>query len=222
MSNDALPPGLAAWADESLASGRHILATSNQGTVLLFDEGDQAFVLKAAMGRGTVLRARRATLEREHAAYRRLEGLKGIPRCYGMLADRYLVLEYIRGTPFRDAQISDREAWFAELLEIIRSCHARGVAHGDLKNKSNLMSDAQGRPCLIDFGATALFREGFHPINHRFFRFLCQLDLNAWVKHKCQGRFEELSAEDLAVFKDSRIERVLRWQRQLAGKQGQR
>lgn len=222
MSNDALPPGLASWADESLDNGRNILATSNQGTVLLYDEGGQAFVLKVAVGRGPVLRARRATLERELAAYRRLDGLPGTPKCFGMLDDRYLVLEFIRGTPYRDAKILRRDEWFAELLGIIRGCHARGVAHGDLKNKSNLMSDANGRPCLIDFGATALFREGFHPINHRFFRFLMQLDLNAWVKHKYHGRFEGLSDEDQAIFRDSRIERVLRWRRQRLGMQGER
>lgn len=222
MSNHVLPPGLAKWADDSLASGRHILATSNQGTVLLYEEDAQAYVLKVAVGRGPVLRARRATLRREHEAYRRIDGLRGVPRCYGMLENRYLVLEFIRGTPYRKAEISDREAWFAELLEIIRNCHSRGVAHGDLKNKSNLMSDAGGRPCLIDFGATALFEEGFHPINHRFFRFLCQLDLNSWVKHKYHGRFEGLSAQDQALFKDSRIERMLRWCRQRLGMQGRR
>lgn len=222
MSNDALPPDLAKWADDSLASGSNILATSNQGTVLLFDEGGPAYVLKVAMGRGPVLRLRRATLEREHAAYRLLDGLQGIPRCYGMLENRYLVLDFIRGTPYRDAKILDRDVWFAQLLEIIRGCHARGVAHGDLKNKSNLMSDAEGRPCLIDFGATALYKEGFHPINHRFYRFLCQLDLNAWVKHKYHGRFEGLSPEDQEIFKDSRIERVLRWRRQRLGMQGKR
>ncbi len=222
MSNNALPPGLAKWADDSLASGRHILATSNQGTVLLFDEGGQSFVLKVAVGRGPVLQVHRATLRREHEAYRRVDGLQGIPHCYGMLENRYLVLEYIRGTPYRNAKLSDREEWFAELLEIIRGCHSRGVAHGDLKNKSNLMSDANGRPCLIDFGATALFKEGFHPVNHRFFRFLCQLDLNAWVKHKYHGRFDGLSAQDQAMFKDSRIERILRWYRQRRGMQGHR
>lgn len=222
MSNDALPPGLASWADDSLKNGRNILATSNQGTVLLYERGEQAFVLKVAVGRGPVLSVRRATLEREHEAYRRVDGIQGIPHCYGMLDDRYLVLEFIRGTPYRDAKILERDEWFRELLDIIRSCHARGVAHGDLKNKSNLMSDAKGRPCLIDFGATALFREGFHPINHRFFRFLKQLDLNAWVKHKYHGRFEALSSEDQEIFKDTRIERVLRWRRQRLGMQGER
>lgn len=222
MTDFQLPKGLASWADNSLASGRNILATSNQGTVLLFREAGMEFVVKTAMGSGAVLRARRATLEREFAAYQRLDGLSGIPRCYGMLDDRFLVLEYIHGTPYREARIADREAWFAALLETLRACHERGVAHGDLKNKSNLMSDALGRPRVIDFGTTVLRRNGFHPVNHWFFRFLCQLDLNAWVKHKVQGRFEDMSDADRAIYRDSRVERLLRRYRQGRGLQGPR
>lgn len=222
MADFQIPKGLAAWADASLESGRNILARSNQGTVLLFQEAGMSFVVKTAMGRGTVLKARQATLEREYGAYRRLEGVTGVPRCYGMVQDRLLVLEYVRGTPYRDAEIADREDWFARLLKTLRSCHERGVAHGDLKNKSNLMSDARGRPCIIDFGTTVLRKDGFHPINHRFFDFLCQLDLNAWCKHKYQGRFEDMSPADRAIYHDSRLERILRRRRQRKGIQGPR
>jgi len=222
MPETSLPQGLAAWADASLAAGEHVLATSNQGTVLLYEQDGQSFVVKSAMGRGTLRRARQATLEREHAAYQRLEGVPGVPQCYGMVADRYLVLEYVRGTPYREAVIEDRQAWFEALLRTLRACHARGVAHGDLKNKTNLLSDAQGEPCLIDFGATILYRKGFHPINHWLFRFFRQLDLNAWVKHKLQGRFEDMSEEDRAIYHDSRLERLVRRYRQRRGIQGPR
>jgi len=216
----ALPQGLAAWAERSLAAGEHVLATSNQGTVLRHP--DYPLVIKSAMGGVATRRARQATLDREYAAYQRLRGLAGVPRCHGMLEGRYLVLDFVAGTPFREAELPDREQWFARLLEIILACHDRGVAHGDLKNKSNLLSDRNGQPCLIDFGTTALQKEGLHPINNWLHRFLCQLDLNAWVKLKCGGRFDTLSEEDRALFKDSAIERLLRWGRQRAGLQGQR
>ncbi|MEM1411466.1 MAG: hypothetical protein AAGH19_03830 [Pseudomonadota bacterium] len=218
----SLPEGLVRWADASLEAGEHILATSNQGTVLRYVDDDHDLVLKTPMGKGTALRARRATLDREHVAYRRIEGVPGVPRCFGMLDGRYLVLETIHGTPYREAVIEDRETWFAELLETLEACHARGVAHGDLKNKSNLMNTSEGHPCLIDFGLTAVRREGFHPINHRWFAFFCQLDLNAWVKHKYQGRFHEASEVDQARYKDSLIERLARRYRQGRGLQGPR
>ena len=222
MPNPPLPDGLAHWADRSLREGTNILATSNQGTVLRYQEGDHDLVLKTAMGQGTVLHARRATLDREYSAYHRIEGIPGVPRCYGMLEDRYLVLEHVEGTPYRDAHIDDRERWFGELLETLQACHERGVAHGDLKNKSNLMSTHDGRPCIIDFGLTVVRKEGFHPVNHRMFEFFRQLDLNAWVKHKYQGRFEDVSGEDQALYRDSAIERLARHYRQRRGLQGPR
>ena len=222
MASFTLPPDLAQWAEHSLAAGQHILATHNQGTVLLYQQGDCELVLKAPMGTGAALRARRATLQREYRAYERLAGLAGIPACYGMVAGRYLALEYVRGTPYRDAQIEDREHWFNELLATLQAVHARGVAHGDLKNKSNLLSTDEGRPCLIDFGTTVLRKDGFAPVNHRLFSLFCQLDLNAYVKHRVQGRFSDMTAADRALYRDSWPERLSRWYRRRRGQQGPR
>jgi tRNA A-37 threonylcarbamoyl transferase component Bud32 len=218
----ALADELVRWADDQLESGENILATSNQGTVLHYRDEDHDLVLKTAMGRGAARRTRQHTLEREFEAYRRIHGVPGVPRCYGMLEGRYLALEYVRGTPYREAVISDREAWFAALLDTLQACHARGVAHGDLKNKSNLMNTEAGMPCVIDFGMTVVRRDGFRPINHLLFRFFRQLDLNAWVKHKYQGRFEDVSEEDQALYHDSAIERLARRYRQRKGLQGPR
>jgi predicted Ser/Thr protein kinase len=222
MPENALPDDLLDWADRSLRDGAHVLATSNQGTVLHYEQGGHDLVLKTAMGRGAALRARRATLAREYGAYRILEGIPGVPRCHGMLGGRYLVLQHVRGTPYREAVIEDRERWFALLLETLKACHGRGVAHGDLKRKSNLLAGDDGRPWIIDFGLTVVRKEGFHPINHRLFSFFRQLDLNAWIKHKYQGRFDEVSETDRAYYHDTLIERVTRRQRQWRGIQGSR
>ncbi len=210
MFNFQVPKHLPRWVENSLQSRSNILATSNQGTILLFREAGMEFVIKTAMGKGAVRRARQATLEREFSAYQRMEGLPGVPRCHGLVEDRYLVLEYVHGIPYREAVIEDREAWFAELLGIIRGFHERGVTHGDLKSKSNLMMTANGHPCVIDFGTTVVYRDGFHPINNRMFAYARQLDLNAWVKHKYEGRYENASEGDKAMLDYSLIERWLR------------
>ena len=47
------------WAEASLASGSNVLAKSNQGTVLLFEGEGLKLVIKTAMGRGAVRKARR-------------------------------------------------------------------------------------------------------------------------------------------------------------------
>jgi predicted Ser/Thr protein kinase len=205
-----LPDGLLQWIEDSLASSSNILATSNQGTVLLFERDGQRLVIKSAMGRGAVRKARQATLEREYAAYRRLDGVVGVPACYSFLDGRYLVMEFIDGVPYREATWQDRGAWFAGLLEVIRAFHERGVSHGDLKSKANLMVGADQKPYVIDFGTAFLFKEGFHPVNNRLFEFGKRMDINAWVKHKYHGRYRDASPEDAELLRYSKLEYVIR------------
>jgi len=205
-----VPRHLAEWAEHCLATGENVLATSNQGTILLYHEAGDRLVVKAAMGKGAVRRARHATLMREAEAYARMAGIDGVPRSHGLVADRYLVLEHIEGVPYRDADIQERERWFDQLLGVIRAFHGRGVAHGDLKSKSNLMVRADGGPCVIDFGTTIVLKPGFHPVNRRMFEYLKRLDLNAWVKHKCHGRYEDASESDRALLNYSLFETLLR------------
>jgi predicted Ser/Thr protein kinase len=205
-----LPANLERWVESSLASETNILATSNQGIVLLFEGDGLKLVIKSAMGRGPVRKARQATLEREYAAYQRLDGVEGVPACYGLLAKRYLVMEFIEGTAYRHATWQDRDQWFAELLSIIQAFHARGVSHGDLKSKTNMIVGSDQKPYVIDFGTTFLFQEGFHPLNNRLFEYSKRLDINAWVKHKYHGRYKNASEEDRQLLNYSKLEWVVR------------
>ena len=206
----ALPAGLENWIESSLASGSNILATSNQGIVLLYEGEGRKLVIKSAMGRGPVRRARQATLEREYGAYRRLQGVKGVPACYGLLSGRYLVMEFIDGTPYREATWQDRDQWFAELLEVIQTFHARGVSHGDLKSKTNMIVGADQKPYIIDFGTTFVHRDGFHPVNNYLFEYGKRLDINAWVKHKYHGRYRNASEADRQLLNYSKLEYIVR------------
>jgi RIO-like serine/threonine protein kinase len=205
-----IPRFIPQWVESSLERRQNILAESNQGTVLHFREQGVEFLVKTAMGTGAVRAAREATLQREYSAYQRMHGLVGVPRCHGLVDDRYLVLEYIRGDHYREAEFEDREAWFASLLKVIRGFHARGVAHGDLKSKSNLLVTRSQQPCVIDFGTTVLHKKGLHPLNNALFEYLKRLDINAWVKHKYHGRYEDASPEDAKLLDYSRFEALLR------------
>ena len=131
-------PGFKRWIEHSLQRRENILAVSNQGTLLHYREGNQDLVVKTAMGGGLAYRLRHRTLLREYEAYQRMKGLGGVPRCLGMVDGRYLVIEFIRGRPYRQAVWSDRDRWFGQFLEVIESFHARGVSHGDLKSKGNI------------------------------------------------------------------------------------
>ncbi len=200
----------AAWVADSLARGDNVLARSNQGTLLKFEGEGQTVLVKCPMGEGMVLRARRRTLMREFEAYQRMEGLEGVPCCYGLVDGQYLALEYIRGVHYRDAQFRDREGWFEAFLDVIRGIHDRGVSHGDLKSKDNILVTEDERPCIIDFGTAFVRRQGFHPLNNRIFELGRRLDLNAWIKHKYHGRYEDASREDREILRYGLLERAVR------------
>lgn len=203
-------PDFRQWIEHSLQQQENILAVSNQGTVLHYRGNGLDLVVKTAMGRGLVLKVRQKTLLREFEAYRRMDGLRGVPECYGLLGGRYLVIEFIRGTPYRQANWADRANWFRDFLEILQSMHQRGVSHGDLKSKSNILVTGDEKPCVIDFGTAFLHKPGFHPLNNWFFEYGKLLDVNAWVKHKYHGRYADASEEDRQLLNYSRIEYIAR------------
>jgi len=209
---DSLPPEnqLRNWIRQSLGQRQNILATSNQGTILLYQQDGQSLIIKTAMGRGPMLWIRQKTLRREYAAYLQLKGVAGIPQCYGFLDQRYLLLEQVRGQPYRDANIRDREQFFDQLLAILRAIHARDVAHGDLKSKGNLLVTDQQQPCVIDFGTSFRQKSAWHPINNWFFRTARRLDLNAWVKHKYEGHYSQASAADAELLHYNWLETLVR------------
>lgn len=203
-------PEFRQWIQRSLQQQENILAVSNQGTVLHYRGNGLNLVVKTAMGRGLVLKVRQKTLLREFEAYRRMDGLRGVPECYGLLGGRYLLIEFIRGTPYRQANWTDRANWFRDFLEILQSIHQRGVSHGDLKSKSNILVTDDEKPCVIDFGTAFLHRSGFHPLNNWFFEYGKRLDINAWVKHKYHGRYADASEEDRQLLNYGRIEYIAR------------
>jgi len=181
-----------------------------QGDIRTGRIGDTEVLIKSAAGRGIVAWINRWMLRREYLIYRRLDGISGIPHCYGFFRGRHLVLERVAGKTMRETTIADRELFFDEMLATIKSIHDRGVAHGDLKRKDNILVTPDSRPCLIDFGVSIFRKPGFHPFNHFRHSFSHQHDFNAWVKHKYNREFQDISAEDLQYHRPLRIERMAR------------
>ncbi|MDT8410415.1 MAG: hypothetical protein RQ741_12495 [Wenzhouxiangellaceae bacterium] len=182
------------------------IASSNQGCVYRLAFDDRQLAIKTPRGRGATGLINRAGLQREFRAYQRLQGLQGFPRCLGLIDKRWLVLDFVAATPFRQAHVEP--SFFDELLATIRAMHQRGVAHGDLKRKANLLVAETGKPVILDFGTAIIERQGFHPIKTRLFNYMRQTDLNAWVKLK-YGGYAGVSVEDSGLLKRSRLERVM-------------
>ena len=189
-------------------SDGELLGHSNQGEVRRFVVDGQVLAIKSPKGRGLAWTFRQATLAHEYLAYQRLAGLTGFPSCHGLVDRRWLLLDFVPGQPFRDARLPDHEHFFDQLLATIRAMHERGVAHGDLKRKDNLLVAEDGEPLILDLGAATLLKTGWHPLNRRLFDFIRQTDLNAWVKLK-YGGYQGVSEKDAALLKRSGLERLL-------------
>lgn len=191
----------------ALASARP-LARGHQGWLFGLRINGYRLAVKTPAG-GMASGLHRRALRQEERAYRRLDGLPGFARCHGLFDGRWLVLDEIDGRPFRDAAESGAvdPGVFDALLETIRAMHGRGVAHGDLKRKSNLMIGSDGRPWIVDLGTAVILREGLAPVNRALFRMLAQTDLNAWVKLK-YGGYDGLSEEDRALLRRTWPERI--------------
>jgi predicted Ser/Thr protein kinase len=199
------------WVRESVKTRSNIFSYGYQGHVYLYEAKGQRLVLKAPTGWGLGNLIRRAMLRNEYRVYSRLSGLRGVPRCYGILGGRYLVLEYIDGIPVRRAHITDRGSFFESLLKLIKELHKAGVAHTDLKKKDNLLVVEGRTPYVIDFGVAVVRKPGFAPINRYLYNLARKFDFNAWVKLKYEGKFENIAEEDRGYYNRTVVEKVSRW-----------
>ena len=212
------PPQLAAELAAAIAAGAGSrLGSGYQASVHLYRTSAGDIVVKQPHGGGPLRGLWRWLLRRERAAYERLEGIAGIPRSFGLVADG-LALEYVRGPSLREheAQLTDRDAFFARLKATIEAMHAAGVAHGDLKRKDNVIVAPGELPYLIDFGIAVRRSARNGRLNRFVFERVAQMDLNAWVKLKYGRRIapeaapDVLSAEDAALYRPLVIERLAR------------
>ena len=212
MSNDrqTLSPhqsqSILDWLDSSDAG---IVPTPGyQASIRIYQGPAGDFAIKEPSGWGLRKKLSLASIRREADVYRRLKGIPGIPRCYGCLDDRYLVLEHIQGDTLDalDVGLTKRETFYARLLETLRLMHDAGVAHGDLKRKRNILVGPGEQPFVIDFGIAVVAndRRGL------LFDIARQVDRNAWIKHKYRGRTKDISAEDSTIYKPMRSERLMR------------
>ncbi len=202
---------LVQWIRQSVKTGSNIFSRGYQGDVYLFQDKNQPLILKAPIGWGLGRFIRRLMLRNEYRVYSKLSNISGVPKCYGFLEGRYLVLEYINGIPIRSAKITHHSMFFDALLQVIKKLHQAGVAHTDLKKKDNLLVVEGKRPCVIDFGVAVIRKPGFAPLNHYLYNLASQFDFNAWVKLKYNGKYEKMDGHDRKYFKRTIVEKVSRW-----------
>ncbi|MDZ7791305.1 MAG: hypothetical protein U5L08_12600 [Xanthomonadales bacterium] len=189
-----------------------VVAESNQGRIVRVESGGFDLAVKTPSGRGIVWQARRFSLRREFQAYRRVEGVPGFPRCFGLFGGCHMAVEYVDGALLKHTTPADPEHFFDRLRQTITAMHERGVAHGDLKSRKNVMVADDGRPVIIDLGTAIVRKAGWRPLNRWLFVYLRQIDLNAWVKLK-YGSYDRADELDRHLVRRSRIERINNWAR---------
>jgi len=202
---------LVRWIRQSIKTGSNIFSRGYQGDVYFFPDNNPPLILKAPIGWGLGRFIRMLMLRNEYRVYSRLTNISGVPKCYGFLEGRYLVLEYINGTPIRKAKITHHSIFFDALLRVIKELHEAGVAHTDLKKKDNLLVVEGKTPCVIDFGVAVIRKPGFAPLNHYLYNLASQFDFNAWVKLKYNGKYEKVDEHDRIYYKRTLVEKVSRW-----------
>jgi hypothetical protein len=131
--------------------------------VLLVEADCGRIVVKDFAARGPLVRRWLAPrlVRRELRAYAALAGHPAVPKLLAVIDPLAFAVEHRGGSRF-----SRRRPWtfspaFGRALEAaVREMHARGVVHLDLRHRSNLRADVEGRPVLVDFGAALCFRPG--------------------------------------------------------------
>jgi tRNA A-37 threonylcarbamoyl transferase component Bud32 len=135
---------------------------------------------------------------REMRALLRLQGIAGVPKCYGGAGDLGILMESIEGERITRWCRRKRESvgpMFDRLRQLVGQIHARGVAHIDLRKRDNILVSEDGRPCIIDFNASLCFDPA--GLAARFlFPFLRRIDDSALLKWKARLAPELLSPEE--------------------------
>ena len=150
---------------------------------------------------------------REKKAYRRLEGLKGIPILYRDIDGLALVVEEVKGRSLENLEEEIRlsDGFFDMLRVLVKNVHERGLAHCDLKRVSNVLLGDDGKPHIVDWSSSISKREfRIFPLNTIYQRFLLD-DFNAIIKIQLRHRPESISSEEKKYYHQrSRAEKFVR------------
>ncbi len=151
--------------DELAAATERVLnrgGWSNPDVLLVRHQGRPMAVKDFAPRSGWVRRRLAPWLSaREGRAWQALLGHPAVPHFLGRIDRLAFAVEYRPGdTLFRARGQPLPDSFLAELEAAVAEMHRRGVVHGDLSNRTNVLRDAAGHPVLIDFGSALVFRPG--------------------------------------------------------------
>jgi predicted Ser/Thr protein kinase len=185
---------------------RYVVAELHRGrsaaqpTIYLLRWNEKEFVLKDAMPCPALVRWSfgRWVIQHEYRVCRRLQGIAGIPRVYGLLDKYAMVMERLEAEQLprlRESFLT--QGFFAQLKRLIGAMHARGVAHGDVRRK-NVLVTRDGAPCLIDFATAFSLKSRTNALARLLFRHYCRVDEITVLKMQKRYLPDSLTAEEEA------------------------
>ncbi len=153
-------------------------------------------------------------VKREVKALRHLDGTPGIPRFFGQIDRLSFAIELIEGQPVSGIHKGEMPPEvFGRMAKVVAAMHERGVAHGDLKRRSNLLLTPQNEIFIIDFAAAIVARG---PISTKLMRAVAEVD------DKSLPRLKKFVAPELLTDDDKwKLEnptRLEKWARKLLGR----
>lgn len=119
----------------------------------------------------------------EARAYRRLDGVPGVPRLIERTSPDALLLEYVPGTNCMHASSDNFSGQFFEEAEaLLREVRARGVLHCDVGG--NLVIGTDGRAWLVDFASSVVLPRRLGRLNAFLRNLRARYDERALLKLK--------------------------------------
>lgn len=142
--------------------------------VVVKDFGPRPAWLRQTLGRFLIWR--------ELRAYRALQGHPSVPRLFGRIDGFAFAMEYRPGVRLARSLAGRVPADLPAALEkAVHAMHERGVAHLDLRHRSNVLVDGEGAPVLLDFASAVCFRPGGAAARF-LLPFFARMDLRALAK----------------------------------------
>ncbi|HEX8463207.1 MAG TPA: RIO1 family regulatory kinase/ATPase [Abditibacterium sp.] len=153
-------------------------------------------------------------VRREVKALKHLDGTPGIPRFFDQIDRLAFAIEFIEGRPVSSIHRGEMPPEvFGRMAQVVEAMHARGVAHGDLKRRSNLLLTPQNEVFVIDFAAAIIARG---PLSTKVMRALAEVDDKSLPRLKKFVAPELLTEED--KWKLENPTKLERWAKKLLGR----
>jgi predicted Ser/Thr protein kinase len=153
-------------------------------------------------------------VKREVKVLRHLNGTPGIPKFFGQIDRLAFAIEFVEGRPLAGIHKGEMPPEvFPRMAEVVKGMHERGVAHGDLKRRSNLLLTPENNIFIIDFAASIVAKG---PISRKLMQAIAEIDDKSLPRLKKFVAPELLTEED--KWKLENPTKLEKWVKKLLGR----